>query len=172
MKIIEILEKGHSKAITSKIVKHVGHNPVLFRELVGVFLAGPYRITQRAAWPLSICVVNHPKLVKPYLKAIIKYLDHPGIHDAVKRNTVRFLQFIDIPKSLQGRVVDICFGFLSNPREPIAVRVFSMTVLANLAKQHPELKDELKIYIEDHLPFGGPAFRSRGYKILKLISKP
>ena len=169
MKIIEVLKKGHSKAITSKIVEYVGHNRLRFRELVSVFLAGPYRITQRAAWPLSMCVIDHPNLIKPHLKAIIKFLDEPGIHDAVKRNTVRLLQFIEIPTSLQGKVVDVCFGFLTNPKEPIAVRVFSMTVLGNLARLHPELKNELRVYIEDHLPYEGPAFRSRGTKLLKSL---
>ena len=60
----------------------------------------------------------------------------------------------------------ICFSFLQNPKEPIAVRVFSMTVLAQIAKKQPGLKKELTLMIEDQLPYAGPAFRSRARKVL------
>ena len=35
------------------------------------------------------------------------------------------------------------------PAEALAVKVFSMSVLANLAKYYPEIKAELKLIIED-----------------------
>ncbi len=64
-------------------------------------------------------------------------------------------------------MADSCFTFLSDPKEPIAVKVFSMSVLANITKKQPELRDELRIVIEDQLPYSTPAFKSRGGKILK-----
>jgi hypothetical protein len=66
-------------------------------------------------------------------------------------------------------LANICFGYLSDPKEPIAVRVFSMTVLANMAKENPELKNEIIPIIEDQLPFGSAGFRSRGTKVLKIL---
>jgi hypothetical protein len=93
------------------------------------------------------------------------------VHDAVKRNVVRLLQFIEIPKQLQGLTADICFRFFHNKREPIAVRVFSMTVLSNLAKKLPELKNELIPLIEDQLPYGSAGFISRGRKVLRELKK-
>ena len=103
MNLVETIAKDHSKAQCDRIVKYVGNDPGRFHELVRVFLAGPYRITQRAAWPLSYCVEHHPQLIRPHLQSIIKNLKRPGLHDAVKRNTVRLLQFITIPRSLQGQ---------------------------------------------------------------------
>jgi hypothetical protein len=169
MNLIKLILKEHSKASTDKIVDYIGDNPARFKELVTIFLRGPYRITQRAAWPLSYCVRNHPDLIKPHLKRVLDHLKKPGIHDSVKRNTVRLLQDIKISKSLQGKVVDICFQYLSNPKEAIAVRVFSMTVLANIAQENPELKNEIIPIIEDQLPFGSAGFRSRGMKVLKKL---
>jgi hypothetical protein len=169
MNLIKLILKEHSKASTDKIVDYIGDNPARFKELVTIFLRGPYRITQRAAWPLSYCVRNYPDLIKPHLKRVLDHLKKPGIHDSVKRNTVRLLQDIKISKSLQGKVVDICFQYLSNPKEAIAVRVFSMTVLANIAQENPELKNEIIPIIEDQLPFGSAGFRSRGMKVLKKL---
>jgi hypothetical protein len=167
MNLLKSILKEHSNSMADQIVDYIGNSPVRFRELVNLFLAGPYRVTQRAAWPMSNCVRTHPELINPHLKKILDYLKKPNIHDAVKRNTVRLLQDIKIPKSLQGKVADVCFGYLRNPKEPIAIRVFSMTVLGNIAKENPALKNEIIPIIEDQLPFGSAGFRSRGTKVLK-----
>jgi hypothetical protein len=163
------LEKGHSKALTSSIVKYVGNNPKRFADLVSIFIEGPYRTTQRAAWSIAYCVEAHKELVHPHLKTFLKHLAKPGIHDAVKRNTIRLLQFIDIPKSYQGKVAEICFGYLADTREPVAVRVFSMAVLADIAEKNAGLKPEICILIEDQMPYASAAFRSRGSKVLKKL---
>jgi hypothetical protein len=163
----EVILKEHSKKQCDKVVAYVDHNSARFAELVNLFLEGPYRITQRAAWPLSCCVERNPTLIQPHLKKILNYSMKPGAHDAVKRNVVRLLQFIEIPKPLQGLTAEICFQFFNNKKESIAVRVFSMTVLSNLAMKLPELKNELIPLIEDQLPYGSAGFISRGRKVLK-----
>lgn len=169
MNLIKALQKDFSKGTRDLIVNYIGSDKARFEELVNAFLSGSYRITQRAAWPLSYCVKVHPELIKPHLKRIIMNLKKPGLPEAVKRNTVRFLQFIQIPKPLQGHVLEICFSYLQDTREPIAIRVFSMTVLANLAEEHPDLKPELIALIQRQMPYGSAGFVSRGKKILKKL---
>lgn len=167
MNLVKVILKEHSKPQKDKITRYVGADHKRFAELVKVFLAGPYRVTQRASWPLSYCVEHNPTLIKPHLKKVLGFLQKQHEHDAVKRNILRLLQYIAIPKSLQGKTIDLCFHFLTNPKEPIAVRVFAMTVLANLAKENPDLKNEIIPIIEDQLPFGSAGFISRGKKVLK-----
>lgn len=169
MHITQSLAKEHSKANTLRIVKFVGNDPEKFADLVKVFLAGPYRITQRAAWPLSICLEKYPLLIQPHLKKILDTSIQPGVHDAVKRNTMRLLQYIKIPRPLHTRITDMALRYLSDPKEPVAVRVFSMTVLSHLALIHPELKNEIEPLIADQLEFESPGFRSRGLKVLKQL---
>jgi len=136
-----------------------------------IYFEGPYRVTQRAAYPLGICVERYPELIKPHLKKLLDFLKKPGIHDAVKRNTMRMLQFTDIPKRNYSKVMEICFGYLQNKTEPVAVKVFAMTVLSNITKGEPDLQKELRIIIEDQLPYSTPAFSSRAAKVLKHINK-
>jgi len=167
MNLVNVILKEHSKQQTNKISHYVGADPERFTELVAVFLAGPYRVTQRASWALSYCVEHNPALIKPHLKKVLGYLQKQDEHDAVRRNILRFLQYIAIPKAMQGKTIDLCFLLLTNPKEPIAVRVFAMTVLANLAKENPDLKNEIIPIIEDQLPYGSAGFISRGKKVLK-----
>jgi len=170
MNLVNVIEKEHSSAQRNRVIKYVGKDPKRFAELVNVFLNGPYRVTQRSAWPLSYCIEQHPDLIKPHLKRILQFASQPGVHDSVKRNTMRLLQFIEVPKSLQGKFVNLCFSFLKDTSEAIAIRVFAMTVLSNLAKFLPELKNELIPIIEDQMPFGSPGFVSRGTKALKQLN--
>ncbi|MGI9545496.1 MAG: hypothetical protein ACR2MX_19700, partial [Cyclobacteriaceae bacterium] len=107
-------------------------------------------------------------MILPYFPILVKKLQGP-VSVALKRNTLRLWQDLDIPKSLEGEVANICFGYLSSSREPIAIKVFSMTVLLNLTKRIPELSNELQILVEDQLPYGSAGFKSRGRKVLRAL---
>lgn len=166
----EILRK-HSLNQARKVADYVGNNPGRFKSLLEVFIVGPFRVSQRASWPLNLCVERYTELINPHFTTILKMAQKPGIHDAVKRNVLRMLQFATIPKKHQGKVAGVAFKFLTDTKEPVAIRVFAMTVLANIAKEEPDLKEELKIIIEDGLPYGSAAYVSRAKKTLKQLSQ-
>ena len=166
----EIL-KEHSKAQCTKIVNWVGSNQQRFDELFGLFLNDEYRVVQRAAWPVSYCVIANPALITKNWKKLITNLKKPNLHDSVKRNSIRLMQDIEIPGKYHGEIMNTCFKYLESPTEALAVKVFSMTVLANLAKKYTEIIPELKLLIEDQLPHQTAGFKSRAKKILKAFSK-
>jgi hypothetical protein len=164
------LLKEHSKAQAQKLTDYVGTNQARMKALIEVYLEGSYIISQRAAWPLSLCAEKHPDLIIPHLKKLLDFLSKQELHNSVKRNTIRLLQFIDIPKRNHGQVAKLCFDYLQSKQEPIAVRVFSMAVLSKIMKDEPDLRNELKMIIEDQMPYSSAAFISRGRKILKQIN--
>ena len=156
----EILAE-HSKRQTAKIVDWVGSDSKRFGELMKLFLGDSYRVTQRAGWPLSNCVEQHPELITPYFSKLLKQLEREDVHIAVKRNVVRLLQFVEVPKRFQGRVFDACYRLLDDPREPVAVRVFSMTVAADIAKDSPELLEEVRLVATKYTDLMTLGFRAR-----------
>ncbi|MES2774908.1 MAG: hypothetical protein V4722_12025 [Bacteroidota bacterium] len=163
----EMILEEHSKAQTNKIITWVGTDQKRFDELVSLFLKGKPLITQRAGWPLSYIGATHPTLVKKHLKSIIKNLEKPNLHNAIKRNTVRLLEHIDIPESLHGEVMNHCFGYIEDPNEAVAVKAFSLTVLENLSKQYPEIVPEIKLIIESRWEHATAAIKSRAKKLMK-----
>jgi len=171
MDILESLKQEHSKKQTDRIVAFVGADKRRFARLIDLFFKGEYRITQRAAWPLSYCVRAHPELIEPYIKLLLDNLARKDIHVAVIRNTVRLLQDVDIPKKHQGRVMSTCFDFLQSPETPVAVKAFSLTILSNLSKEHPDIGGELKLIIEEQWERSTAAFRSRAKRALREIGK-
>jgi hypothetical protein len=170
MNIREALKEEHSRRQTMKIVKYIGKDAKKFKELMNLFFNDEYRIVQRSAWAVNCCASAHPELIRPYIGKMIDYLQKP-VHDAVRRNTVRILQFIDIPKNLTGKAATVCFDLLQSKNEPVAVKVFSMTVLGNLCKTEPGLRNELRLIIEAQLPYSTAGFLSRAKKILKELEK-
>lgn len=162
----QMIRQEHSKAQTDKIVAWVGTDQKRFDELVALFLKGEYRVTQRAGWPLSNIAIKHPLMIKKHLIQIIRNLEQPDLHNAIKRNTVRILQFIDIPETLQGEVMNYCFQFIEDPKEAVAVKAHSLTILENLSKIYPEILSELKLIIEARWEHETAAFRTRAKKIL------
>ena len=169
MLLRETFLSPQSKTNCIKIVAWIGSNQQRFDELVNLFLNDEYCIVQRVAWPLSEVVRKNPRLIKKHLGKILGYVNQPGLHGAVKRNTVRLLQDIDIPEKFHGKVMNLCFDYLISPDEKPAVKAFSLVVLDNLSKQYPEIKQELKTIIEDRWNFETAAFHSRAKKILNSL---
>lgn len=166
MKLIELLTQPQTKAMRDKIIRYVGANQQRFNELMELFIQGPNRITQHAAWPLNYCVERHPHLLNIHFNSVAKLLQAPNQSDTLKRNLLRALQFVKIPIRYQGRIADCCFNYLTG-KEAIAIKVFAMTVLSNLAKENEELKNEIIPLIETQLPYGSAGFVSRARKVLK-----
>jgi hypothetical protein len=162
----EIL-KEHSKRQTVRIARWIGTDQKRFRQLMDLLLHGDRIVTQRAAWILSSCYDIHPRLITPWIPALLKKMQEPDVHDALKRNVVRILQCCEIPSSQLGTAATLCFEYLGAPHTPIAIRVNAMTVLQRIAEREPELKRELRTSIELMLPYAGAALRARARRVMK-----
>ena len=170
MKLRETILKEHSKANCNRIVKWVGKDQKRFDGLFGLFLHDEYRVVQRAAWPVSYCVEAYPRFIKKHFPRLLKNLEKKGIHDAVKRNSIRLLQHVDIPQKFHGEVMDICFRYASSPTEPVAIKAFSLAVLHKLSRKYPEILNELKMVVEERMDYETAAYKTYAKRILKKIS--
>jgi hypothetical protein len=156
----------HSKKQCNRIVNWVDKSQQRFDELFKLFLSEEYRVVQRSAWPVSNCVLANPLFINKHWEELISSLHRPNLHVAVKRNTIRLLQNIFIPEKYHGQLMKICFDYLENPAEAVAVKCFSLTVLEKLSKKYPEILPELKLIITEQLENAAAGFKSRAFKIL------
>jgi hypothetical protein len=163
-------EKNHSKTQAFKISEFACSSPKHFAALMKFFLSNEYRLAQRAAWSVSWAAKKNPELIVPYIKDLVDQLPRKDVHNAVIRNSIRILQQIEIPEDLHGELMNSCFNFIESPPTPIAIKAFSLTTLFNLSKSYPEIKNELKLIIEERWNNEAAAFKSRGKKILKALN--
>jgi hypothetical protein len=154
---------------TNKIIKWVGKDEHRFKELVNLFYNGDYKTIQNAAWPVSYCIRTYGFLAKPYFKRFIDTLESENPHPAARRNILRLLQYVDTPKRYRGKLMDLCFRFVSDPEEVITVKAFSLAILDKLSNEYPEILPELKTIIEARWEFETPSFKSRARKILRKV---
>ena len=125
---------------------------------------------QRASWAVGYMAEKQPTLLKPYLERMILNLNNP-VHDAIMRNTMRvFRDLPTIPDDLLGLTADVCFRYVTTPSVAVAIRSFAMRILEKICRKVPELKEEVRLTIEDLMQYETtPAFTSAARDVLKKI---
>ncbi len=147
MDLLNQLRKAHTKENCNLIVAWVDDDQKKFDELFEIFLGNDKLLVQRSSWPLSYCVEVFPFIIKKHFDSFINNLDKPIQHEAVKRHSLRMLQFLDIPKKYEGIIMNKCFDFIQDIAEKPAVKVFSLIILERLQKRYPAIKEELQLII-------------------------
>lgn len=167
-----LLLEEHSRKQRDLIIDRIGSDPEKAAAAVAILCRHPYREVQRVAWVISGLAEKAPALVTPHLPELVGRLHQKPLPDAVKRNVLRILSFLPLPEELHAGLIDIAFTCLSSPDEPVAVKVFSMSVLHRLSAIYPEIRQELKALLEMELEKRpSPGIKSRAQKILSQLRK-
>jgi uncharacterized membrane protein len=164
----EQLMVDHSRNNADLITNAIGGNAKEFKKIIDIVYNGKAPLPQRASWIISSVSEKHPELVTPYVPQLIDTVKSFKI-DGIKRNIQNALTKQSIPEDYQAKTIDICFEFMLDPKETVAVKVLSMQIIANLCKVYPELIPELKAAIDDQLPKTTAAFHARARHVLKEI---
>ncbi len=169
MEIAEQLLKMNSRKTWDEVIAFIGQDEERFAVLMDLYFNGETRIVQRASQPVGVIGEKQPRLIKPYLTELVTHLQSNPI-DAVKRNTMRIFQFIDVPEDLEGLLFEIALNYLKSASEPVAIKAFSMTALRKIATKHPDLAIEvihqIEILVEEKVSKG---IVSRGNSELKKL---
>ena len=167
---IALLE-AHSRSHTEMLRAWIGRDEGRINELIDLFLNDTYQVVQAAARVLSELALQAPDLVTPFIGPMLQRCNDQGIPVAVKRNVTRILQRIAIPEAHHAAAINLCFGLLADPGETVAVRCFSMGILAQLCGPYPDLKQELKSIISQALEQENPTagFRSKARRVLPAL---
>lgn len=174
MNYAEQLLVEHSRANANRVLEHVLADEERIAALMEVFLGEEYRTVQRSAMVVGDLGRAKPGWLKPWHGRMIAAANEPK-HAAVRRNVMRYFSELDlayIGEEDEGYLVDLAFRLTADPEVAVAIRVFSMQIVANYVEKYPELRDELSGIIELTIAEGTtPGFRSRGGKILRKLGR-
>ncbi len=168
MKLDDELIKEHSLAQAKKISLWAATSRTNLKQLMKAFFSYNKQVVQQASWTASKVYELKPEWFDVYIPQLIECLEKP-IHGSVRRNSLRILQSMEIPESYRGELIDILFPLLEDSKAEIAAKAFGINVAYNIVKDYPELAKELKIIIEDQLPYATPSFKSRAKKIIQKL---
>ncbi len=169
-KLKELLSVVSSTAQSKRISQFIGTDYKRFQTLFEIFISEDNRLAQKASAVINHCIKREPKFLDQKYQDLLYLLDNPP-HKTVMRNVLRMLQYVNIPQKWQGYFYNKCMALASNTRESIAVRVFSMQVIANIASGIPELESEIRALLVDHAQSDSPGIRARCRNILKSLDK-
>ncbi|MDF1756598.1 MAG: hypothetical protein P1U89_27685 [Verrucomicrobiales bacterium] len=166
MNLIEAISEEHSKSRASLISVYIGESREHFSELMDLILGENLLLACRASWVMTHCE-DAPVLAAPYFEKLLARISKDDAPPAVKRNTIKLFQEAEIPAALCGDIFNLCYEFLNNPDETAAVRIYSMTVLGRICQSEPELVDEIRLLIKQHLPYSSAGYKARARRVLK-----
>jgi hypothetical protein len=170
-KLTEMILAGNTRFNVELVTAHIGADEELFKELVYLMHNGISPLPQRAAWIMTAVTDKYPWLIQPYLNEFVKHLpsySHPGI----TRSVLRQFCEVEFPEKIAGKIYELCYNFLIDAKQPIAVRVYAMQILFNISEKEPDLKNELKMVLENQLDdVASAGFASRAGKLLMKLKK-
>jgi hypothetical protein len=145
----------------------VGNSSKRFDALASLVCGEDPVLAQKAAWPMAYIAESHPEWIQKHLPGLLAATKKPCVHTAIVRSVFRTLQFISIPQSLHGEVMDSCFRYIEDIKEKPAVKAFALTVLHHLSKEYPEILPEIRAIVASRMDMETPAFRVRARAFLK-----
>jgi hypothetical protein len=143
-------------------------NPRMIRDLLDLVYLQKDKFSPRAARVIYFTSKLSPNLIDHYMVEIIMFL--PKVkNSSIKMNLCNLLWQFDLRKFEEhlGVIVDLCFKWLSDPSETVAIKVYCMEILYKISLFIPDLRDELASTIEDQVLKGSMGVKCRGGEVLK-----
>lgn len=167
MQLVNALFEQYHKAGMNHIAAQITAGNWSFQDLWEIVKTGETPLPQRAAWAMDHTLEQKPELLELVLEDAANELLQPH-HDAVYRALLKGFERLDtIPEEYEGALFDRAIRWMLDPKAATAVRVFSISLAAKIAKDIPELREEVCLTIESQIDYASAGFRSRGGKVLK-----
>lgn len=170
MNLIEKLLFEHSKKNIVKIVTEIKNDSKQINALIKLIYDENQTYSSKASWVFSEIYKNDGNIKISHCKILIEYLKDVKI-DGIKRNILSAFETKQVEHDLLGNLVDLCFKFLIAPNETVAVKVYSMQIIANSCCDYPELKLELIAAIDQEYDRNTISFKARAKQIKKKLAR-
>jgi hypothetical protein len=143
--------------------------PQQIEQLIDIGLNDPNKETWRAFWIADKIHEKKPKLIQPYIEGMVDALgsiDNPS----KLRHLLKLISLNDIPEEKLSFLIDYGIQKMTDPTNPVAIRVHAMQILYAISEQEPGFKLELIQMIEHEMEYhtsGG--INARGKSLLKKL---
>jgi len=167
-----LLEMDSSRAVADLVVSAIGNNPEHFKTVLDLCFNETYPVAMRAARAIELCCEENPILIEPYLDEIIDKIQTSKI-DGVKRGLLKVVRDVDDIRKIKniGLLTKLCFDWMSDKREAIAVRHYCTGILLRIVEIEPDLKNELIAVLENEIQLSdSTAFKKRTTKMIKKLT--
>jgi hypothetical protein len=161
-----------SRMLADLLVKDIGNNSHKFAEMMGLAFRDEYPVSMRAARIIALSAEQHIDLIHPYLLQMIEALEKCKV-DGVKRSFLKILaeQPVNLDEGLIGKLTDLAFTWVNDPRQAIAVRYYCIDIILNVATCYPEIGIELSELLRNMMNDFSSGLQSKSKKVIKYLKK-
>jgi hypothetical protein len=133
-----------SRFLADLLVSEIENDRRKFESMLAVALLDKYPVSMRAARVLQLCAVKYPSLPEPFLNKMTSLLSGIKV-DGVRRSMLKILISSPVLPDEEelGHLVDDCFDWMQDKRQPVAVRAYAIDLLVKIIEQYPDLRLEL-----------------------------
>ena len=163
LQLLQMSSSDKANLIEEQVLRHRD----LLPELMACFFSDEVTVAQRAAFVLGHFGRKEPELLLPWLAEIVDAIEHP-VHQAIRRNGVRYFAELDAPidAELEERMIKLCGKFVADANSPTAIGAFSMQFVADRAERYPAAARKLCADLRKRMPKASRGFQNRGAKVL------
>ncbi len=163
--------KGLSKARLDELIPVMAEEPDMLKMMFEFSVGEIPHASWRATWAMAHFAKAFPMLVEPYLGQIVDFM--PTIkHHSQMGCFLRLFLLMKVDFTDYGILIDVCFNNLGVERYPMYIKNYSIKLLELIAKQFPEIREEMAIVIEQHMDyFESPYLRMNAQKAVRNMRK-
>ncbi len=147
----QLIVEEHSKRRKDEIVTWVGKNVERFNILFEFCYGDDFVISQRASYPMSYCVEEHPEFLEKHWDKLLFLIESDKFHQGVKRNSLRAILFAEIPVKYESKLFDLCLQCITSLKDPEGTKANCIHVASKICKKYPELFQEIRPVIQNLL---------------------
>ncbi len=166
------LSTQSSRKIIDAVVLSIADNSDYFKEVLDMAFTKPYPLDMRSAWTVQHVCAKRSWLFTPYIDEVADKL-HTSMTTGVKRSFLKvYADFVDITKITDpGKLIDLCFIILEDPKETVACKMFSMEILYKSCSIYPELAPELESLLQFNMEETTSGYKNRAKRIISNLKK-
>lgn len=163
------LQDRLSKKELISLANQIGADEELYFYLWKQVQKGSDRYSRMAVWLLEQCSLRYPFLITKIMDEIVAFLPQPN-HNGIHRGLIKILAHAEhIDEEHQGILYSLSIDWMLDPQKHVAIKVFCMEIAYIIAREEVDLQEELRLVINDQIPYNSVAFAARAKKILKLM---
>jgi len=131
-----------------EMVAFLKSQPEYFNEAIKLAISDDQPFAWRSAFYLSSCMDDNDARIKKHIKPILACIKSKK--DGHQRELLKILNRMQLTDKSEGIVFDICIRLWKQIGKDPSIRITALKFIFKIAKQHPELLNEITPLMQNH----------------------
>lgn len=166
----EIQKANNLKALKMLADRIAVSEPDKLHRVLQICLDSSKQVAGRASWLFTLIVKADMRLINSNIYSEVIECIRNTPYATVRRNLLHILQFLPIHEEYLPELTNLVLAYLSDSKQEIAVRAYSITILQHCTKLIPELAEEVMFLLEREMPYAPLSVKVRARRYMISVS--